>query len=202
MSRVPVLPTLIVALAVATMIALGAWQLLVRLPEKEAYLAQLAANPSRPPVAFPSAPDDRLLFRRATGVCSKVESIRIVGAGARGFRAIAECPGIVVQLGITRDAKAGVLWSGGPVSGYLTHAPDGRSLLAGLWDRTPRRLMLVAQPALAGLGPNTPPDIGAVPNSHLAYAGQWFFFALVAGIIYVLALRRRSSSKIPPSRRP
>jgi hypothetical protein len=25
----------------------------------------------------------------------------------------------------------------------------------------------------------------------MMYAGQWFFFALVAGIIYLLALRRR-----------
>jgi len=30
-----------------------------------------------------------------------------------------------------------------------------------------------------------------VPNNHLAYAVQWFLFALVAGVIYVIALRRR-----------
>jgi len=34
--RFPVLPTLLVALAVAAMIALGLWQLLDRLPKKEA----------------------------------------------------------------------------------------------------------------------------------------------------------------------
>ena len=35
------------------------------------------------------------------------------------------------------------------------------------------------------------PDPSDLPNNHLAYAGQWFFFAITAFIIYVLALRRR-----------
>jgi surfeit locus 1 family protein len=30
-----------------------------------------------------------------------------------------------------------------------------------------------------------------VPNNHLAYAVQWFLFAAVASVIYVLALRWR-----------
>ena len=43
----------------------------------------------------------------------------------------------------------------------------------------------------AGLQPLAPPDPGDLPNNHLAYAGQWFFFALTALVIYILALRRR-----------
>ena len=39
------------------------------------------------------------------------------------------------------------------------------------------------------------PDIGLVPNNHLAYAGQWFFFAAVAALIYLVALRRRLASR-------
>ena len=107
--RFPVLPTLLVALAVAAMIALGLWQLLDRLPKKEAFLAQLAANPARPPMAFPSLPDETLLFRRATGVCLEPTAIRLAGAGKAGFRVIADCrtgaegPGMIVQLGTTRD---------------------------------------------------------------------------------------------------
>lgn len=192
MRRVPVVATAVVVVSVLVMLALGFWQLLVRLPEKEAYLQQLAANPSRPPIAFPTVPDDTLLFRRAVGSCSRPDRIRLAGAGAQGYRAIADCPGVTVQLGTTRDPRAAVRWPGGAVSGYLTHAPDARPLLAGLWDSSPKQLLLVAQPAVAGLNPNTPPDIGNVPNSHLAYAGQWFFFALVASVIYVLALRRRT----------
>ncbi|MBM3928735.1 MAG: SURF1 family protein, partial [Sphingomonadales bacterium] len=38
---------------------------------------------------------------------------------------------------------------------------------------------------------NPAPDLSAVPNNHLAYAVQWFLFAVVAAIIYAMALRRR-----------
>jgi len=195
--RFPVLPTLLVAVAVAAMIALGLWQLLDRLPKKEAFLAQLAANPARPPMAFPSFPDETLLFRRATGVCLEPTAIRLAGAGKAGFRVIADCrtgaegPGMIVQLGTTRDPKLKPQWPGGAVSGYITHAPDGRSLIGSLFDPTPARLMLVADTPPAGLAPNGKPDLASVPNNHLAYAGQWFFFAAIAAIIYVLALGRR-----------
>ncbi|HBM05474.1 MAG TPA: threonine synthase, partial [Erythrobacter sp.] len=46
---------------------------------------------------------------------------------------------------------------------------------------------------VAGLAPLAPPDPRDLPNNHLAYAGQWFFFALTALIIYILALRRRAT---------
>ena len=193
MRRLPVLPTLLVGFAVAAMIALGLWQLLIRLPQKEAFLAQLAANPAEPALPFPAAPDDRLLFRRATATCQPPVTVKLFGAGAAGFRAIAACDGgITVQLGTTRDPNARINWDGGTVAGYLSHAPDSRPLLAGLWDRTPGALMLVADVPPAGLARNRPPDESGVPNNHLAYAGQWFFFAAVASIIYALALRRRA----------
>lgn len=203
MRRAPLLPTLVVALAVAAMIGLGLWQLLIRLPQKEAQLAQLAANPSRPPVAFPAVPDDRLLFRRATAMCLRPMNLHLAGAGAAGYRVIADCrtgaegPGMAVQLGTTRDPNARPAWPGGAVSGYLSHAPDSRPLIAGVFDRTPRRLLLVADTPPPGLARNAPPDLSAVPNNHLAYAGQWFFFAAVASVIYGLALRRRLSSPRP-----
>lgn len=202
MKRVPILPTAVVALAVVAMIALGLWQGLVRLPEKEAYLAQLAANPAKPPIAFPATPDDRLLFRRSEVQCLDTASDlpRLLGAGAAGFRVIAQCPTaagglpVPIQLGTTRDPNARTSFRGGRVSGYISHAPDTRPLIAGLWDHSPRALMLIGDTPPAGLGRNTPPDLSAVPNNHLAYAGQWFFFAAVASIIYVLALRRRRAT--------
>ena len=195
--RVPVLPTALVALAVAAMIGLGLWQLLDRWPKKEAYLAQLAANPARPPIAFPAAPDDRLLFRRARLICLAPVSIDRAGACAAGFRLIAACrtgaegPGALVQLGTTHDPNAAIRWQGGTVGGYISHAPDARPLIAGLFDRTPARLMLVADTPPPGLAANAPPDLSAVPNNHLAYGVQWFLFAGIAAIIYLLALRRR-----------
>lgn len=196
MQRPPLLPTLIVAAAVAAMIGLGLWQLLDRLPRKEAYLAQLAGNPARPPIAFPATDDDRLLFRRVSLTCLPPIAIRRAGAGSRGFRLIATCasanrPGAQVQLGTIRDPSGMVVWGGGAVSGYISHAPDTRPLIAGLFDSTPTPLMLVSATPPPGLTANTPPDLSAVPNNHLAYGVQWFVFAGLAAIIYALALRRR-----------
>lgn len=197
MRRFPILPTLVVTLAVAAMIALGLWQLLDRLPKKEAFLAQLATNPTKSVIAFPRHADEALLFRRASAVCPAPTSIRLAGAGAAGYRAIAECPpvgdqpALPVQLGTTRDPNARPRWAGGRVEGHLAHAPTGQSLIGTALDPASQRLMLVASRPLAGLKPNPAPDIDAVPNNHLAYAGQWFFFAAVAAIIYVLAVARR-----------
>lgn len=197
MRRWPIIPTIVVAVAVAAMIGLGLWQLLDRRPQKIAYLEQLRANPTKPPIAFPRFPDETLLFRRATGFCLSPKSIRLAGAGAAGFRAIAECstgaegPGMVVQLGTTRDPNAKVTWPGGAVSGYIAHAPDSRSLIGAALNPRPQRPMLVADAPPPGLQPNAPPNVDAVSNNHLAYAVQWFFFAAVATVIYVLAVRRR-----------
>lgn len=198
MKRIPVVATILVTLAVTAMIGLGCWQLLDRLPRKEAFLAQLAANPGKPAIAFPESNDDRLLFRRATANCAQPVTLRRVGAGAKGFRLIATCAGkLQVQLGTIRDPTGMVGWQGGAVSGYISHAPDTRPLIAGLFDATPAPLMLVAAAPPAGLAANTPPDLSAVPNNHLAYGVQWFFFAGIAAIIYVLALRRRVRTQGP-----
>jgi surfeit locus 1 family protein len=44
---------------------------------------------------------------------------------------------------------------------------------------------------VAGLQAVALPSPEDIPNNHLLYAIQWFFFAAAAGIIYALALRRR-----------
>jgi surfeit locus 1 family protein len=196
MTRWPPVPTLIVALAVAAMLALGVWQL-QRRGEKLAYIERVSANAARPAMAFPRFADESVLLRRAAGYCLRPVSHRLEGAGAGGYRMIVECatgamgPGMTVQLGTTRDPTAKLAWGGGEVAGRIGYAPDSRSLIATLFDRTPRQLMLVADPPLGGLAPNKLPDVQAIPNNHLAYAVQWFLFAGIAAAIYVLALRRR-----------
>ena len=65
-------------------------------------------------------------------------------------------------------------WAGGEVGGII--GPRG---------------VLFASQVVPGLRPLAPPDPKDLPNNHLAYAGQWFFFALTALVIYLLALRRR-----------
>ena len=52
-------------------------------------------------------------------------------------------------------------------------------------------MRLVAGSAPQGLEAVAPPSLSSVPNNHRSYAIQWFAFALIAAIIYVLALRMR-----------
>jgi len=83
-------------------------------------------------------------------------------------------------------------WKGGAVSGIISRQPDHRSLLSRTFGKAAEpALMLVATQPAAGLEPSAPPSIIDVPNNHLAYAVQWFLFAGIAAIIYLLALRRR-----------
>ena len=194
------IPTLLVTLAVAAMIALGLWQLLDRLPQKEAFLAQLQANPAKPVIPFPRSNDESLLFRRVSATCVTPLGQTLAGAGASGFRIIVDCATgggaarMPVQLGTTRDPNFKTAWPGGPLTGYISHAPSSQSLIGSLFHREAQQLMLVADTPPAGLTKNGEPDFNSVPNNHLAYAVQWFFFAAIAAVIYLLAVRRRHAS--------
>ena len=211
MKRIPILPTILVGLAVAAMIALGVWQL-QRRAEKEALLVRYARNVTLPRIVFPAIPvDDTLLFRRASAFCLKPVSFAIEGGrnarGGTGWRQIAQCrtgaegPGFAVQLGFGKDPHAKPDWAGGPVRGYISHAPDHAPIVAAAFGGGgPKTLMLVADPPLAGLDANPGPDLSAVPNNHLAYAVQWFVFAALAALIYGLALRRRTVAAPPAPR--
>ncbi len=190
MKRLPIVPTLIVGLAMALMIGLGIWQL-HRADWKNALLAQYDANTRLPPIAFPKVPtkaDERLLFRRATGLCLQPTSWAMSSgrnrAGLSGWRHIALCrtgaegPGMAVDLGWSDNDESPKGYSGGPVSGVI--GSDKQHIL-----------LLVADQAAPGLMPSAPPSMAEIANNHLAYAVQWFLFAAVALIIYLLALRRR-----------
>ncbi|OAN65398.1 SURF1 family protein [Sphingomonas sp. TDK1] len=207
MRRLPLLPTLLVGLAVAGMIALGFWQL-DRRAQKQSALAVFAANAMQPTITIESgAADSSLLFRHARSACQAVTGwTRQGGRGAQGmqgWRQIATCrthtdATLLVDMGVTRDPMFRPRWPGGVVSGTLTRAPDHRPLIASMFDSTPQPLMLVSEQAAPGLEPSTPPDIASVPNNHLAYAVQWFLFAGVAIIIYALALRLRARGAPQP----
>jgi surfeit locus 1 family protein len=199
MKRFPIVATILVVLAVAAMVRLGIWQL-DRRQQKLAELAVLTANPSKPPIALPvPAIGDDLLFRKAGAFCLKPVSFVLDGAGKAGFRVIARCatgaegPGFSVQLGTTHDPEFKPHWSGGKVSGMITHAPSDKPLIATMVGKSaPQPLLLVADTPAPGLAANEMPSIESIPNNHLAYAVQWFLFAGIAVIIYLLALRRRA----------
>ena len=188
--KLPLVPTLIVAAAVAVMIALGIWQLR-RAGEKQALLARYQAARNLPPITFPTGPvhsDQLPLFRYATGIClSPVAKRSTAGrnrGGEVGYVHIVDCstgaegPGMSVEVGWSRNPNAAINWRGGPVSGII--APDRQS-----------RMRLVAATAPPGLEPSAPPSIEEIPNNHRSYAVQWFLFALIAALIYGLALRKR-----------
>ncbi len=198
MKRIPILATLVVALAIVTMIALGLWQL-DRRGEKEAQLAVYRANLGQPAIAFPTAVPipDTALFRRSSALCSAVTGWQTQAGrsakGTSGYRWIATCPGLIVDMGITRDPKTPPTWSGGPVLGVITTEPSHTSLLSRMGGKEAAlRPMLVSETPAPGLEPSAPPSPDEVPNNHLAYAVQWFLFAGVAALIYLLALRRRT----------
>ncbi|HVU29533.1 MAG TPA: SURF1 family protein [Sphingomicrobium sp.] len=188
--RLPLFPTIIVGAAVVLMIGLGIWQL-QRAKWKEGLLAQYEKAKDLPPITWPTMPissDDLPLFRHATGVCVRPVARHAVAgenlAGEPGYVHIVDCstgaegPGMSVAVGWSKDPNAPFSWSGGPVSGVI--APDSRT-----------RIRLVAASAPSGLEPTRPPSPSSIPNNHRSYAVQWFSFALIALIIYALALRKR-----------
>jgi surfeit locus 1 family protein len=208
MPRFPLIPTIIVALAVALMLGLGIWQL-ERRSEKLDALKLYAANFDKPEMAFPRLPvGDQYLFRRASAFCLQVIGWQSQGGraanGSNGYRHVAQCrtgaegPVLLVDMGVAPDPKFQPVWKGGQVTGTITHAPDHRPLIAGLIDSEPKHLMLISANAAPGLAPTSKPDLGSVPNNHLSYAVQWFLFALVASVIYVLALRWRQKPQPKP----
>jgi surfeit locus 1 family protein len=193
--RFPLVPTIVVAAAVATMIGLGIWQLR-RADEKQALLARYHAAAGQAPVAWPSVPpaDDALLYRRAAGFCGEVTGWRAIAGrnrrGESGWSHIAACrtgglegPGMQVDMGWSRDHHQPQGWSGGAVAGVI--APDRQ-----------HRIRLVSAAGAPGLEPSAAPNPDELPNNHLLYAAQWFFFALAAAVIYVLALRRRQAAHV------
>ena len=195
--RVPILATIIVALAIALMIGLGAWQL-KRAKWKEGLFHRYAAAEKLPPIAFPTVPqrDDQLpLFRHATGVCLALAGERAIAgenrAGDPGYVHIVDCvtgaegPGMSVEVGWSQDPNARVNWSGGPVSGIIV--PDRRM-----------RIRLVAASAPPGLEASKTPDVSSIspitPAGHRGYAATWFSLAAVALVIYGLAMKKHLSA--------
>lgn len=185
--RLPVIPTLLVAAAVALMIALGIWQL-GRAEWKADLLTRYRGAMDLPgEVAWPRGEEQvaDALYRRSSLTCERVTGMRATAGrsaqGATGWAHVAACDlggggQAEVALGWSREPRAPG-WAGGEVSGFV--APAGESA------------RLVAAPPQAGLEALARPDPNDLPNNHLSYAGQWFFFALTAVIVYWLALRRR-----------
>jgi cytochrome oxidase assembly protein ShyY1 len=88
-----------------------------------------------------------------------------------------------VDMGWSKESAA-PKWRGGPVSGLIV--PDRKHVIRLVSDR-----------AAPGLQPSRQPTPDDMPNNHMLYALQWFFFAAAAAIIFVLALRKRQRKADP-----
>jgi cytochrome oxidase assembly protein ShyY1 len=212
--KLPIIPTIIVAAAIAAMVGLGIWQL-QRAEWKEGLIARYHQAENQPPMAWPAFPADveDILFRRANGFCLSVTGWRVIGgraqSGRTGSRYIAECrtgaegPGMLVDMGVSRDPAIRPSWRGGEVSGTITAEPQNSGLFERLLGRAPPpRPMLVSQRPAPGLEASAAPSPEGITNNHRAYAAQWFFFAIAAAAIYVLALRRRGRAAGTPEDSP
>jgi surfeit locus 1 family protein len=185
--RVPIFATIVVAAAVATMIALGMWQL-GRAEWKADLIARYGqARSMSAEVPWPRSETEleHSLFRSSGFTCERVLGMRS-GAGTsargeKGWRHVARC-----AIDRRGEAEVALGWSQGPQPPEW-QGGEVRGIIA------PGGVLQAAQP-VQGLAPLAPPDPSDLPNNHLAYAGQWFFFALTALVIYVLALRRRRGS--------
>jgi surfeit locus 1 family protein len=202
MKHIPIVATLVVALAVAAMIALGVWQL-QRAQWKDALIARYATAKSQPGVTFPiGTVNQDLLFRRSSVVCLQLVGWTVSAgrnqAGQSGWRHLAACrtgaegPGATIDIGWTPGFDTKPVWSGGRVSGTIGPKPDHRSLIGMLFGAAhDPGVLLVSDTAAPGLQPSLPPSLEDIPNNHRAYAVQWFVFAGLAVLIYGLALGRR-----------
>ena len=127
--RLPIISTILVVAAVATMIGLGLWQIR-RMHWKDALLAQYEAARTMPEIGWPTTPikEPLPLFRKATGHCLRVADYRTRPGqnlgGEPGFLIVADCvtgaegPGMAVEMGWTKDPAAGRGWSGGRSDGW------------------------------------------------------------------------------------
>ncbi|MEN3972735.1 SURF1 family cytochrome oxidase biogenesis protein [Sphingomicrobium sp. XHP0235] len=178
---------IVTALAVATMIGLGIWQL-GRAAEKDARIASYEAAAGKDAVAYPTiVPEEPPLFRRSGLTCLEVTGWRHqAGAnrsGTSGYAHVADCrtsvegPGAAVEIGWSREPVAGTDWEGGTIEGVI--GPDEKY-----------GFRLVADEGQAGLEASAPPSPDAIRNNSRSYAFQWFAFAAIAAIIFMLAARK------------
>jgi len=148
------------------MIGLGLWQL-QRAEWKERLIADLeAAGPQR----------------KASISCTlsgkpEVRAGRSEG-GESGYRYLMRCAsGERVDLG----------WSKRP---DLLPQVQLTGTLAGTYTNAAEPILILSEP-LPPLQKSAIPSPADLPNNHMLYAVEWFFFALAAVVIYLLALGRR-----------
>jgi surfeit locus 1 family protein len=195
-ARWPVLPTVLTALAVPAMVALGIWQL-QRAAWKEALLTQFAANASAPELLLGEAPIPRSAGFRRVAIwldcppAPPTPSGAQLASGRAGYGWRLSCrAGDGGFVSVTLGASTGPLEAA--QARALGEAASSRSIWRGvLVERPPGApgWLLANSEGLAPLAPAAPPSLDSIPNNHRSYAVQWFAFATTLLTIYALWLR-------------
>ncbi|HEY0625684.1 MAG TPA: SURF1 family cytochrome oxidase biogenesis protein [Allosphingosinicella sp.] len=180
MKRLPILPTIIVAAAVAVMIGLGVWQL-QRAEWKERLIAEIDASDHYRQQSVTCTVDAKPEVR--AGRSAKGES---------GYRYLVPCSSRTAggdEIAIT-EGLIDLGWAKHP--NLLPHVRLTRTFTGtyAAGEAASRQILVLEEP-LPPLEKSALPTAADIPNNHMAYALQWFFFAAAAAIIYILALRRR-----------
>ncbi len=189
----PVVPTLMVAIAVPILMGFGFWQL-QRLQWKEAQLVQLAANSQAPLLKIDGRIPEDAQFRRIqlTLSCDSHPTALRAGRnlnGKSGYSHIASCrtdtQALLVDTGWTERPDPSTPGDERrTIEGTLVHANEGGWLLVDARGQPP-------------LAPSAPPGLDTISNNHLSYAIQWFSFAAILLVIYGLWLRRWLAQQPP-----
>lgn len=186
--RLPLVPTIITVLMLPVLIALGIWQL-SRADWKDALLERLAAAPQLPSVELPRDWSSDLDFRRAVVDCVVDRATPIVRAGRStasipGYSYFVPCrmPGTDKKLTLDagwspRPDTVQTVTAAGPFTGLL-RATSGDGYI------------LVSANPVPSLVPSAPPSVDEIPNNHMSYAMQWFFFAATLTVIYLIYLQQ------------
>jgi len=196
--RLPLLPTLMVAVMVPVMIGLGFWQL-HRADWKADLLVRLEAQ-AKQPVLETAVLSDDLEFRRVRLMVDCPDPI----AKGRSGKSAAGQVGFSMLLLCSTGAQPLLVdagWSDRP-DGWAKRAapwpPKGTFAVTGTLVRTGGegpRYTLVSEAVPPPLVPSAPPSLEDIPNNHMAYAVQWFAFAATLGIIYAVYVSRLRRGK-------
>ncbi|MCL6250660.1 SURF1 family protein [Altererythrobacter sp. KTW20L] len=202
--KVPVIPTIVVAIVVLACIRFGFWQI-DRAIERDASKVLMQERLALPPLtiggAVPSEVES-LYYRQLAATCAEVLGWEVSSGSSAdqgaGWRYVASCLApdgssqFSVDMGVSKRPDLSPAWAGGQVEGRGRSLPDTRPISQRMLDEPEAQgLMIVAQTPAPGLSASKQPDPSDEENTSWSYAGQWFFFALTALVIYILALRRR-----------
>lgn len=210
-TRLPVWPTVITAIMLPILVALGFWQI-ARAEWKQRLLADLESARALPRIDLDAEAPDRLDFRDAVISCRSSERADVSAArshaGQSGYGYRIPCQtladGTEIELVLGWAQRPDVLDRAAVAARF-----EGVLVASGSQTFNPAYALYPEEAAVKALAAAAPPARGTLTDNHLAYAVQWFLLAAVLGAIYALYFRgwrRRRRHRLssvagpPPSR--